>query len=214
MIAALALALAAATAPAEAGGWLVPPLRLDVVSSTSISPRTSTSPRTPTSTSPRTPTSTSTSTRTPTSTWTSTAVRRRKSPALALGLSLALELPTLFIGPSLGHLYAGDWQHFAITGGARVMDVFLLVLLEKFTPGFGIGPLVAILNPEHLGASFTGYPVGFPVDLVLVLALVGSGIYDLVDAWMAAQRFNLRFGLVPPPVPAPVAAALAGPSRS
>ncbi len=183
MIAALALALASATAPLEAEGWLVPPLRLEAVTSIAV-------PAATLAAAPVSP--------------------RRKSPALALGLSLALELPTLFIGPSLGHLYAGEWQHFAITGGARVADVVLLVLLEKFMPGFGIGPLFALLHPEHLGASFAGYPVGFPVDLVLILGLVGSAIYDLYDSWRAAERADVRSGLERVP-PSPAAAALPPP---
>ena len=72
----------------------------------------------------------------------------------------------------------------------QAVDLTLLVILEKWAPGFGIGPLVALFNPEHLGKDFSGYPVGYPVDLVLVLALVASTIYDAVDSWRAAARFN------------------------
>ncbi|MHB8417109.1 MAG: hypothetical protein ACYDCL_03470 [Myxococcales bacterium] len=178
MIAALALAFASATAPVETSGWLVPPLRLEAPALVDAAPASASRAAAPPA---------------------------PKSPAMALALSLALELPTLFLGPSLGHLYAGDWKHFAITGGARAADLILLVLLEKYA--FGIGPLVALLNPQHLGASFSGYPLGFTVDLVLVLALVGSGVYDLVDSWFAAERFNARLGPTPAPGPSPAAAA-------
>lgn len=206
MTAALLALAFATTTPADAAGWLVPPLELDLAALSATeapSPgRSSGSPREkpplsparaegPGEGSPR-----------------AVACEQPhwKSPALALGLSLALELPTLLIGPSLGHLYAGEWQHFALTGGARLADVTLLVLLEKFAPGFGIGPLYA-LGQLNFAGGFTGYPLGFTVDLVLVLALVGSAIYDLVDAWRAAERYDLRHGLAPPPGPSPAAAA-------
>jgi hypothetical protein len=131
----------------------------------------------------------------------------RKSPPLALALTLVGSLPTAFIGPSIGHLYAGDWKHFRISGGGRLADLTLLVILEKFAPGFGIGPLVALLNPEHLGKNFSGYPLGYPVDLVLVLALIGSTVYDAYDAWRAAERFNDKLGLAAPQPMSPAAAA-------
>ncbi len=146
-----------------------------------------------------------------------TSARRlpeRKSSALALGLTLAVELPTLFLGPSAGHAYAGEWEHFAITGGGRIADLALLMVLEKFVPGFGIGPLYAILHPEHLGATFAAYPVAFPIDLILVLALVGSGVYDAVDAWFAAARANVGLADAVPGRPsAPAAAAVPPPAR-
>lgn len=122
----------------------------------------------------------------------------QKSPWLALGLSAATELPTLLIGPSLGHLYAGETAHFWITGGARLGALGLLYLLEAWGPG--IGPLYAVGQPGHLGASFNAYPAGFTLDLLLVLGIIGSAIYDLVDAPFAAVRFNDRFP--PQPVPA------------
>ena len=137
--------------------------------------------------------------------------KKPKSPPLALALTLVCAIPTAFIGPSIGHLYAGDWKHFAITGGGRIADLTLLVLLEKFAPGFGIGPLVALLNPEHLGKNFSGYPLGYPVDLVLVLALIGSTVYDAVDAWRAAVRFNDALGLAAPQPMSPAAAAAVPP---
>jgi hypothetical protein len=139
---------------------------------------------------------------------------RRKSPPLALALTLICTIPTVFVGPSMGHLYAGDWKHFLISGGGRLTDLTLLVILEKWAPGFGIGPLVALFNPEHLGKDFSGYPVGYPVDLVLVLALVASTIYDAVDSWRAAARFNEKLdqlGLAPPQPMSPAAAAAVPP---
>src|SRR5450755_3621552 len=92
---------------------------------------------------------------------------RLKSPWEALGLSALVELPTLLVGPSLGHLYAGEEEHFWITGAARLGALGLLILLEVWGPG--IGPLYAVTQPGHLGASFNAYPVAFTVDLLLVL---------------------------------------------
>jgi len=37
---------------------------------------------------------------------------KRKSPPLALALTLAVAVPTLFIGPSIGHLYAAIGDTF------------------------------------------------------------------------------------------------------
>jgi hypothetical protein len=113
-----------------------------------------------------------------------------KSPWEALGLSALVELPTLFIGPSLGHLYAGEETHFWITGGARLAAFGLLILLEVWGPG--IGPLYAVTQPGHLGESFSAYPVAYTVDLLLVLGIIGSAIYDLIDAPYAASRYNAR----------------------
>jgi hypothetical protein len=142
---------------------------------------------------------------------------KRKSPALALALTLAVAVPTLFIGPSIGHLYAGDWKHFLITGGGRFADLTLLVLLEKFAPGFGTPALIALWNVEHVGKSFAAYPVGCSVDLVLLLALIGSTVYDAVDSWRAAVRFNDKLGdlglAAPQPMSAPAAAAIPPPAR-
>ncbi len=133
----------------------------------------------------------------------------RKSPGLALGLTLASELATFGLGPSAGHAYAGEWEHLAVTGGGRVADLALLTVLEKFVPGFGIGPLYALTHPEHLGASFSAYPLAFPVDLVLVVALFGSAVYDIVDSWFAAGRANAATAApLAGSLPAPAAAAL------
>ncbi len=142
------------------------------------------------------------------------AARKRKSPPLALALTLVCVIPTAFIGPSMGHLYAGDWKHFLITGGGRLADLTLLVILEKFAPGFGIGPLFALLYPQNFGKDISGYPLGYPVDLVLVLALIGSTIYDAVDSWLAVDRFNAALGLAPPQPMSPAAAgAIPPPAR-
>ncbi|MHB1844475.1 MAG: hypothetical protein ACYCWW_06535 [Deltaproteobacteria bacterium] len=133
--------------------------------------------------------------------------RRLKSPSLALGLTLATELPTLLLGPPTGILYAGESEHFWITGGGRVGIFALLYLFEKFIPGFGIGPLYALTQPGHFGASVLAYPVAFPLDLLLVLAWLGSGGYDIVDSWYAAKRANARDDAgTPAPERAPAAA--------
>lgn len=129
-----------------------------------------------------------------------------KSPSLAFGLTLASELPTLLIGPSAGHLYAGESRHFWLSGGSRIGTLLTLVFLEKWMPGFGVGPLYAVSRPGHLGRSFAAYPIAFPVDLALVLGLVGSGAYDLVDSWFAAKRANAHASspASPPPPPAKI----------
>ncbi len=118
--------------------------------------------------------------------------KRLKSPGLALGLTLATELPTLLLGPASGLYYAGEMEHFWITGGGRVGIFVLLYVLEKFVPAFGIGPLYAVTQPGHLGASFAAYPIAFPVDLLLLLGWVGSAGYDAVDSWFAVKRANAR----------------------
>jgi hypothetical protein len=142
--------------------------------------------------------------------------RHHRSPPLALMLTLVTAIPTAFFGPSTGHLYAGDWKHFWITGGARLVDLTALYILEKFVPGFGIGPLYAVANftnplaifdPTNFTHAIRGYPLGFPVDLTLVLFIVASTVYDAIDSWGAAKRFNERFD-PPEAMVSPAAAAV------
>ena len=112
-----------------------------------------------------------------------------RSPWAALGLSLACELPTALLGPSCGHLYAGETAHFYLTGSLRAADFLALVVLEKWGPG--IGPLYDVVQP-HFSRSLAAEPLAYPVDLVLVALWWGTGLYDLVDSVFAVRRANRR----------------------
>jgi hypothetical protein len=112
-----------------------------------------------------------------------------KSELTAFGLSLACELPTLFFGPSCGHAYAGEDEHFYFTGALRLADLAAVVVLEKW--GYGIPPLFDVLQ-LHVSKSLSAEPLAYPVDLALVLVWVGTGIYDLIDSVYAAKRANQR----------------------
>lgn len=115
-----------------------------------------------------------------------------KSAWSAVGLTLACELPTLFFGPSCGHLYAGETTHFFLTGGLRVADLLALVALEQW--GYGTPPLYAVLQP-HFSRSLAAEPLAYSVDLVLVALWWGTGLYDLVDSLFVARRANRREAL-------------------
>ncbi len=112
-----------------------------------------------------------------------------KSAWGALGLTLACELPTAFLGPSCGHLYAGEEAHFFTTGGLRVADLLALVALNQW--GFGTPPLYAVIQP-HFSRSVAAWPLAYPLDFVLVALWWGSGLYDLIDSFFAAGRHNHR----------------------
>lgn len=113
----------------------------------------------------------------------------RRSPWGALGLTALCEGSTLFFGPSCGHLYAGETLHFAVTGGFRVMDLLALYVLEKWA--YGTPPLYAVVQP-HLSRSLSAYPLAYPLDLLLVALWWGTGLYDLVDSFFAARRYDHR----------------------
>ena len=114
-----------------------------------------------------------------------------KSPWAAFGLSAGVELPTLFIGPSLGHLYAGEETHFWIANwGARLAAFGLLILLEVWGPRHRSA--VCGDTTRSSRESFSAYPVAYTVDLLLVLGIVGSAIDHLIDAPYAASRYNAR----------------------
>lgn len=87
---------------------------------------------------------------------------------LALGATL---------GPSAGHIYAGEYVHGALTAGIRVAAA---------TGGFLSLAVGAI---EGLGAGGPNYGL-----MVLGVGLIGGAgvlaLYDLVDAGFAARRAN------------------------
>jgi hypothetical protein len=123
----------------------------------------------------------------------------------ALGLTALCEVPTLLVGPSCGHLYAGETEHFAVTGGLRVVDLLALYALEKWA--YGTPPLYAVIQP-HFSRSLSAYPLAYPVDLVLVALWCGTGLYDLVDSFFAAKRHNHRAELWQAVQPMPDSPAL------
>jgi hypothetical protein len=112
-----------------------------------------------------------------------------KSDWGALGLTALCELPTAFFGPSCGHLYAGEEAHFFTTGGLRLADLLALVALDRW--GFGTPPLYAVIQPRF-SRNDAAWPLAYPLDFVLVALWWGTGLYDLIDSFFAADRHNRR----------------------
>jgi hypothetical protein len=112
-----------------------------------------------------------------------------KSGWEALGLTVACELPTAFFGPSCGHLYAGEEAHFFMTGGLRLADLLALVALDRLA--FGTPPLYAVIQPRF-SRNDAAWPLAYPLDFLLVALWWGTGLYDLIDSYFAAERHNRR----------------------
>ena len=91
----------------------------------------------------------------------------------------------LLLGPSLGHFYAGEVRHGLLTLGIRGALV-----------GGSIALYAAALGstPDRPMTSYDDDSAGIMLLLAFTLAIgaFGVGIYDLVDAPLAANRTNAK----------------------
>ena len=112
-----------------------------------------------------------------------------KSGWTALGITAVCELPTALLGPSCGHLYAGEEAHFFTTGGMRLAALAAILVLDRW--GFGTPPLFSVVQPQF-SRNLAAYPLAYTLDLILVAVWWGTGLFDLVDSFFAAGRHNRR----------------------
>lgn len=97
------------------------------------------------------------------------------------GVGLSLLLAGVVVGPSVGHLYAGDLVHSAITIGLRTLTALGALVGAA-------GALDAGLD-EDPNTSAEGWEVALLACGTATLAL---GLYNLIDAPFAARRQNER----------------------
>lgn len=96
-------------------------------------------------------------------------------------------LPMILVGPSLGHLYAGEVKHGLISSGIRT---------GAFVVG-GLGAIIFLTAHSFPGAFLVEQDQGRDNA---ALAVIGAGlvvvggisIYDLWDAHLAVERHNKR----------------------
>jgi hypothetical protein len=147
-----------------------------------------------------------------------------KSPALALALSLlgtgagvaalfaasdvddgevvgALGVAALVVGPSLGHLYAGEPGRAVRHAGVRLGALAIM----------GAGLAMVLSSPCAFGSENecpeTREDAGVGIFFAGALLGAGSAVYSIIDAPLAASRTN-RAALVVAPAP------IVGPDRS
>ena len=141
-----------------------------------------------------------------------------KSPGVAMGLALGgtalpiaaffaagdgddgalvlVGLGALIIGPSMGHFYAGETQTGLVHAGVRAGSMGLM-----------LAGAIALL--DECGWEGESECNETPGTMMLVgggILLVGSTIYSIIDAPLAAHRHNrraARFSLMPAPVSGP-----------
>ncbi|HEY8144037.1 MAG TPA: hypothetical protein VIG06_15230 [Kofleriaceae bacterium] len=150
-----------------------------------------------------------------------------KSPALAFSLSLlgtgagvaalvaashvdrgeyvgAAGLAVLVVGPSLGHIYAGEpdrgVRHAAVRLGAVATMVTGLAVVFSSPCAFG----------SEQECPETREEIGLGIFVAGALLGAGSAIYSIVDAPLAARRTNRRSTSSATLLPAPII----GPDRS
>lgn len=87
------------------------------------------------------------------------------------------------IGPSLGHVYTGEYEHAAVTTAIRAGGLVLMAVGAKDASGHG--------SEDGLTLIFLGGA-----------AWLGSTIYDWVDAPLSARRANARLVVTPAALPA------------
>lgn len=102
------------------------------------------------------------------------AVRYENSGAGLVGLA------GLLIGPSVGHLYAGEWVHALGTSAVRTAGGFV----------FLVGLIEATSTEQSSGGGSSPHSDGRSMMLLGGAAYVLTTIYDIYDARRAARRSN------------------------
>lgn len=84
-----------------------------------------------------------------------------------------------FFIPSLGHAYAGNWGRGAIFLGAELIEGVVAVGCLNDNYYYWSGSRFVEVNTENDGVGALAY-----------LALVGTRIWEYVDAYKTAEKFN------------------------
>lgn len=101
---------------------------------------------------------------------------------------MAVAVLSVGIGPAIGHAYAGEWGHAALTSLGRLAlggggyTLFVIGLVVEALSGEGES------TPRHSSAGIAMMASG----VALGLGAAALAIYDIVDAPGAARRANRR----------------------
>jgi hypothetical protein len=120
----------------------------------------------------------------------------------AAGAAMATGLVVGAVGPSAGHLYAGEVGHALLSTTARAAGGVMMV-----TGVFMADPIDLCFGPADSCPEEEGDDTGWLIAAAGVALVAGTTVYDLVDAPRAARRANRRAAARAVVVPTAVRAA-------